>query len=491
MRISVVSRVHCVFWLFVACCLSVGCGPSPTPSLPSVSSGKPTPALRVLVVDDPALADLIRDQWQVRATDEQLEVRTEQSSDLATANRLSADVVVFPARSMGELVERELIQPIADRVSLSGREADEASTQIPVEDLLPTVRQCDLSWGRKLYAVTLGSPQYVLLYRPDIFAKLKLGVPTNWRDYQSAVETLADREALGELAPAEGSPWHAALEPTADGWGGITLLARAAPAVRAEGQLYALFDIDNMSSRIASPPFVQAAKDLAAATQRSSGSERRLTPAEIRAAFFDGQCGMAITWPSAADAKEAESRVAVGYAELPGSDQYFSFKTNAWISKDKNVDQRTSLCCISGRLAAVTREARRSRSAFALLAWLGGEEASRVVGMRDTETTLFTRAQLNNPAPWLGEGTSSDAAAQYAQVAQASFSRTMWMPVARLPGVDAYHAALDAAVAKVMANPDDAQEALTAAAKRWDEITGQHDLARQRRAYQRSLGNDF
>jgi multiple sugar transport system substrate-binding protein len=411
------------------------------------------------------------------------------SKELITAKRLSADVVVFPARWMGELAERELIQPVPETMLPSGVETDDTTTRIAVNDLLPTVRQCDLTWGRKLYAITLGSPQLVLLYRPDIFSQLDLSPPATWEEYQAAAVKLADRAALGEFAPAEGQPWHAALEPTADGWAGISLLARAASAIRVEGQSFPLFDVDSMAPRIASPPLVQAAREMAAAAQISGVGGRRVTPEEVRAAFFAGECGMAITWPSATGAEE--SKIPVAFAELPGRGESFNFKTNQWTKKAKDADPRTSLCGVSGRLAAVTREARRSRSAFALLAWLGGDEASRVIGASNPNTTLFNRTQLGNPALWLGEGLSSEATAGYAKVAEAAFSRSVWMPVVRLPGVDAYHAALDAAVVQALADPDKAGEALAAAATRWEEITKEHDVSKQRRAYQRSLGSDF
>jgi multiple sugar transport system substrate-binding protein len=443
----------------------------------------------VLVIDDLDLAKSIREQWQVRATEDEIDVRTAESKELLTAKRLSADVAIFPARWMGELAERELIQPIPETMLPSGAETDDATTRIAVNDLLPTVHQCDLSWGRKLYAVTLGSPQLVLLYRPDVFSRLELSPPATWEEYQAAVEKLADRAALGDLAPAEGQPWRAALEPTADGWAGISLLARAASAIRVEGQSYALFDVDSMSARIASEPLVQATRELATAAKTSGASERRLTVEEVRAAFFAGECGMAITWPSAAGAQDP--KIPVAFAELPGRSESFNFKTNQWTKKTKDADLRTSLCGVSGRLAAVTREARRSRSAFALLAWLAGDEASRVLGTGNPSTTLFNRTQLATAVPWLPDGVSAEGATGYAKVAEAAFSRAVWMPVVRLPGVDAYHSALDAAVVQSLTDPDQAEEALATAAAQWDEITKQHGVSKQRRAYQRSLGNDF
>jgi ABC-type glycerol-3-phosphate transport system substrate-binding protein len=468
--------------------LLAGCGSSTSPAgkTPGTSGTEKT-TLRLLLVDDPALADVVREQWRVRSSDDELEVRTASSQELVSAQRLSADAIIFPASWMGELVERELIQPIPDSVLRSSDESNPAL--LKVGDLLPTVRQCDASWGRKLYAVTLGSPQLVLLYRPDIFEKLDLKAPTTWAEYQAAVDKLADRTALGDLAPTEGESWHAALEPTAAPWAGISLLARAASAVRTEGQMYALFDLDAMSPRIASPPFVRAAQEMAQVAKTSGAADQRLTPQQVRDEFFAGHCGMAITWPSSVGNGEAKTPVA--FAELPGRAELFSFKTNQWVKKPADVDHRTSLCGVSGRLAAVTREARRSRSAFALLAWLDSDESLRALRGSTSEITLSTRPQLADPAGWVGSQVSAQAASQYATVVDAAFSRAAWMPVVRLPGADAYRAALDEAVTQSLADPEQAETALAAAAKKWDEITRQHDISRQRRAYQRSLGNDF
>ena len=471
------------------CLLLLGCRPTgPTNEAQPGTSAAEKTSLRVLVIDDSDLAGVIRQQWQTRSIDDELEVRTASREELQSARRLSADVVVFPSPWMGELVERELIQPIPETML---QPAGENPPLLKLDDLLPTVRQCDVSWGRKVYAVTLGSPQMVLLYRPDLFEKLQLSPPATWAEYQAAVVKLADRKALGELAPAADKPWHAALESTAAGWAGVTLLARAASAVRSEGQMYAIFDPDQMSARIASPPFVAAAREMAAALQTSEAADRKLSPEDVRKAFFAGECGMAITWPSAAGDGDMESKVQVAFAELPGRAEAFSYKTSEWVKKAAGVNTRTSLCGVSGRLAAVTREARRSRYAFQLLAWLSSSETAQAMGRTSPHTTLFRRPQLSNPAPWLGDGVSGEAGAQYAQVVESSFSRAGWMPIVRLPGVDAYQAALDAAVWKAISDPDQSSEALTTAAQEWDGITKSRNLSQQRRAYQRSLGNDF
>jgi ABC-type glycerol-3-phosphate transport system substrate-binding protein len=468
---------------------SGGCDRTPSTSeAPNNTSSDEPAAIRVLVVDDPDWANVLKEQWQSRATAEEISVHTATTKELTTARRLSADVVIYPARWLGELAERDLIQPVPDAL-LRASPSGESPAAIPVDDLLPTVRQCDVSWGRQIYAVTLGSSQLVLFYRPDIFTKLQLSVPQTWAEYQAVAEKLMDRRTLGDLAPAEDQPWSAALEPTADGWAGTMLLARAAAAIRSEGQLYTLFDVDNMTARIASPPLVESAGDMAKIAKLGDAKHGRLTPAKVRDAFFAGQCAMAITWPSAAET--GKSKVPVAFAELPGSQKFFSFQNNAWKDKAEGDDLRTSLCAVAGRLVSVTQEARRSRSAFQFLAWLQSDDAANMLGPASSQTTLFTKSQLANPQRWVGSNVSPEAASQYAQVVESAFSRASWMPTVRIPGTEAYHAALDAAVRQTLEEPEKAQAAFDAAAKGWNDITKQYDLSRQRRAYQRSLGNDF
>ncbi len=465
--------------------LLVGCGGTPENSQGTGEGSNTERAnIRLLVIDDSELAALIAEQWKTRSLDDDLEIHNATRAELAKAQRLSADVVLFPARWMGELAQRELIQPIPEDLL---KDQEDTAALITVDDLLPTIRQCDVSWGRKIYGVTLGSPQFVLFYRPDLFAELKLDPPATWQEYQTVAEKLADRAALGKFAPPENAPWHAALEPTAAEWGGEMLLARAAASVRTEGQMFSLFNLDDMKARIAAPPFVQAAEQMAAAAKTGDMKEP-LTPSEVRAAFLRGECGMAISWP--VPAASAPSKIPLAFAELPGSTQTYSFQSQSWVEKIPDTDRRASLCAVAGHVAAVTREARRSRSAFQFLAWLSSGDTVRAVIPANRSAAPFTRSQLANASAWIGEA-APEAVNQYSEAVRESTDRAAWMPVIRMPGVDAYLEALDTAVSNVLADPTQAESALQTAAKRWDEITTRYDLTQHRRAYQRSLGNDY
>lgn len=469
---------------------ATGCPSSPkeTEVTTAPESNESRPPLRVLVLDDGPMAKAIEQQWIERAADETIEVKEAKFADLGVAKRFSADIVVFPSRFLGEFAERDLIQPVPAAMVTGGDTGSEEAKPLPLEDLFPSIRQCDISWGRKVYAVPLGSPPLMLVYREDIFKKLSLSAPETWSEYQKTLEKLNDRSTLGDLAPPEGKHWQAGAEPLADGWAGNMLLARSAASVRTEGQLYSLFSVDKLEPRITTPPYVRALEELVAAA-KTSGAKERMTPAQTRAALLEGECAMAITWLSAAD--KLDAKFSFAYAELPGSDDAYSFQESAWIKKTPDQSKRTTLCAVSGRLAAVTKEARRSSAAFQLLRWLTDSDVAREVSPASEATTLFAKSQRLAPEPWVNPGLSIDSAKQYASIVESALSHQQWMPTIRLPGSSQYLAHLDEAVVQVVNEKGTISEELEKTVKKWNEITRSFDLIKQRRAYQRSLGNDF
>ena len=140
MRLSGTLNPSAFSVILAAFSLSMGCGPAAPPSTGAPPRpGDEKSVLRVLVIDDDELASSIGEQWKVRATEEEIDVRAAASKDLAGAKRLSADVVVFPARWMGELAERDLIQPIPETMLLAGTDSEDGSPKIMLYGYSPGV----------------------------------------------------------------------------------------------------------------------------------------------------------------------------------------------------------------------------------------------------------------------------------------------------------------------------------------------------------------
>ncbi|MCL4195081.1 MAG: hypothetical protein KJZ87_25300, partial [Thermoguttaceae bacterium] len=238
------------------------------------------------------------------------------------------------------------------------------------------------------------------------------------------------------------------------------------------------------------PPFGRALEELVAAAGSQAAERLSLDPSGVREAFWQGQCGLALTWPTATakDLKPAEPKPRVGFAELPGSREVFDFAQQRWEDRGEGTDHRVTLLSISGRLGAVARSSAADEAAIQLLLWLSGEQWSREVSRESQATTLYRESHVLNPAEWVEPTVPADAAAQYAEVAQLALTREQRLFALRLPGHVEYLAALDEAALKSLQGKQTAQAALSEASTRWEEITERLGREAQKDAYARSLG---
>jgi hypothetical protein len=85
----------------------------PTESPAAAAQAAPK-ALRLLVVDDPALARQIarvKGEWKARFGPE-LEIREDSGEAISAAKALSADAIIYPPSELGTLAERRLIRAL-------------------------------------------------------------------------------------------------------------------------------------------------------------------------------------------------------------------------------------------------------------------------------------------------------------------------------------------------------------------------------------------
>ncbi|MDA1050345.1 MAG: extracellular solute-binding protein [Planctomycetota bacterium] len=441
--------------------------------------------LRVLVVDDEPLANAVKLAWDSRVGGSTKVTTTTAAELLATQRkRLNADVILYPSYLLGELAEGDLIEPL-----------DSEDTADPVFDrqgLFELIRLREITWGSKVYAVPLGSPQFTLLYRKDIFDKLQLKPPTTWEEYQILAKQLSDRSAVGDLASPGNEAWIGAVEPLAQDWAGPMFLARAATYARHRNQYSTLFDFNSMEALIASPPFERAMEELAAIA--ADNSDARHTPESARRMFLSGNCAMAITWPSRGGDVSPESTTDrddwIGVAELPGSPAVYNVSTQSWEQRAADENLRVPLIAIDGRLGSVTTDCRRKKQALGMLFMISGDELGTAIGSASSHTTLFRESQLGKASDWVDRECEGAPARQYGEVILATQNSAAWLDAIRIPGRSEYIAALERAVNSVVAAEATPPEALKEAAAEWNKITDSIGRESQQRAYMRSLGLD-
>ncbi len=467
--------------------LPAGCTPS-VDGLSEAPQAKPFEGerLMVLVVGDRGMADSVRrlaGEWQAQ-TGSVLEVEEIEADQPLVSENLTADVVLYPAWRLGSLAEEKLLVPLP-------RELIEGE-QFAWPDIFAQLRQREGSWGRDTLGVPLGSARLVLYYRADLLAALDQRPPETWSEYLDLARLLNDRGQLGDRAPGADDLWSGSIEPLAPGDAALTLLARAAPYARHREHYSALLNMETMDPLIDGPPFVRALEEMVAASQFRAEAHRVLGPEQIRTAFWKGECGLALTWPSAAPGhNELRARAEgaeVGFAPLPGSTEVWEPLGKFWDVRDSGESPRVPLSAAYGRLGSVTRQSRLHQVGFQFLLLLSTDPWCNQVSTFSGQTTLFRQTQVAQAKIWVEREVSITAARAYGEVARQVFAEPLTLDALRLPGRERYLEALDEAVAQAMAGELTPRDALVRAATRWREITEGHQVAVQRRSYQRSLG---
>ncbi len=195
-----------VFLLFALAGCADDQPPSTASNTPAGAASRPSVALRVAVVNEPELAAAIgrlSGEWAERFGGT-LTAEAKSWKEVAAAETIDADVIIFPSRYLGELCVSKRLRPVRNNVL--------RSDTVDTDDYFPLVRPL-ISWDRQVMALPLGV------------------------DLPTSRETFDHQRA-------------------------ISLLVEVAPAAGSRGRVGVLFDPQTMKPRITQPLFVDAMKRL-------------------------------------------------------------------------------------------------------------------------------------------------------------------------------------------------------------------------------------
>jgi multiple sugar transport system substrate-binding protein len=478
----------CVRWLSTCLLMAAaggsGCQRAPVADVPDGAARQPR--LKLLVVDDPAMAEAIerlRAEWRAQSGAALVIEQRSAEEARASAPTLECDAVIYPVEQLGELAEANAIVPLPGDYA--------ANRELAWADTFELVQVAEVRWGQAPWAVSFGSALLTCYYRADLFEKLRKRPPQTWSEYHELAGFFAER---GNLSGVElPDDWAGAIEPLAPAWAGRALLARAAGYAKHRDHFSTLFKIDTMEPLVAGAPFVRALEELVADAKFGTADGARLDPIATGQRFLQGKAALALATVGHAATQSShggDRAVAVAFVELPGSPKVYDIASAAWENRKSDESARIPLLGFSGRLGSIAAQSAEPAAAFQLLAWLSGREWGTTVGSASRATSLYRRSQLAAPQPWVDPQLDAAGARQFAGVQRDALSRQAYLHVPRLPGEEKYLAALDAAVAQALVREKPPADALAAAADAWRTITAELGLESQRAAYRKSLGLD-
>ena len=399
--------------------------------------------LRVWIASEVADAEVIQRQW-LAGSDQPIQIKSLTVDDMLTQKELECDVLLFPAKELGEVVYRDWILKLpselnGDRAIDSMADEEQDSVQLPQS----WMSQCE--YDGEVFAVPLGMSVPAVVAN-DALAKL-IGDALGESDVVSWADVLSLLEKSSEPTTLEKGLQDA--QAVADRF--LTIAYSLSTRNPRYGML---FETKSMTPQLNAPEFRSAAEILQSLVRQPKGIVN-LASHDAAWAGIASSTSPLLCIASATDLREETLKSSAGRI-VPISSAFYA---------------NTG----SGLLAAISANCRQSAQSIELLRWLTrptsrNSIAPKVMGI-DSTTPLGTTDSLSWSALQRQQTIGSEQIVQEPRMMQA----------------DEYRLVLGEELIAYLVDDQTLEEAFASATRRWNEITAA-DSKRLTLDYQRSLG---
>lgn len=377
-------------------------------------------------------------------------------------------------------------------------DAVRASASYDFDDILPYLQTPTRTWDGVTYGASIDGDMHHFNVRKDVFSHEDLasewssaggdgdwGVPQTWQQVQSASQFLAGKEF-------EGQPLYGILDSfRTDNTSQYFFHSRASAYGKHPDDPAFFFDLD-MTPRINSPAFVRALEDMVAALEFAPPDQQNADLLQNLGNFLAGSGTMSHWWADVGSNvyTSADSLVQgkVGFSILPGSPDVYNHATGQWDTLPET-NYAPYLAFLGWGLYVMNAAEPRGvvDASWSLISYLTGRDISAWMSIYPSGMNPW-RVSHFDATEWGPSGFPVEEAQEYLDSIQDSYNHPNRIVDLRIPGVGQYWGAAEAAWATAIKEGVSAQEALDAAATRWDEITDDLGRDRQIELYRASLG---
>ena len=238
-----------LFLILGSVLLVSGCREQTAAPQKSQVAAKPRAAVKLtlLVVDDPELAAGIRllsGEWSEQSGGE-LAVEDTSLADLLAKEHVSADLILYPSRQLGDFVMRSWLRPVRQSVL--------ADPNLAFNETLPIVRDQTPRFGEEIWGIPLGEMPLVLAWWGPLPGKL----PETW-------EELAENSQFRLSKELEtGVEFPLAAE----------FIARVVAATPVVDRAALFFDPESMKAQLSQPQMQRALSQLRSLASHGQASD--------------------------------------------------------------------------------------------------------------------------------------------------------------------------------------------------------------------------
>jgi len=392
----------------------------------------------------------------------------------------------------GDILGRGLANPMPDWVK----------EQIDIDDYVRLLQAPVGTWDDVTYRISIDGDCHNFNFRSDVFSSPDLaaewtssggegewGPAQTWQQVQAQTKFLKGKQL-------DGTDLYGYLDVCKPG-GGFSwyfFASRATAYAKNPASPAWLFDPETMTPHVNNPAFVRALQDMIDVVNDEPADQINADLLTTLGQFLGGTGSMAAWWGDVgSNVYTSDSSVVqdkVSFSILPGSPDVYNNDTDEWEEiGEGELNFAPNEAYIGWGLYVMQKAEERgvSEAAWDLAAHLGGKDLSTWTAIYPSGFQPYRNSHFDLQY-WTDAGYPAEFAEAYLASESDSYNHPNGAIEPRIPGIFDYYIAAEEEVALAVAGEKSAQEALDAAAAKWEEITDRNDRESQIKLYQGALG---
>jgi multiple sugar transport system substrate-binding protein len=381
------------------------------------------------------------------------------------------DLVVFYPAYLGEFAGLGYLAPL-------DKYASKYDPQL--KDIPTAVRELNIQYDGKLYALPYDGDVLNLYYRKDLFNdptektnfKKRFGydlkVPETWDQYLDIATFFLRHKGEKLAGKVLNEKFYGVAEMGARGFSYAWWLARF-------GSLGGVYFDQNMNPMINSDKGVKALDMFRESIKLSPPDVLAYGYEELKNAYLEGKVAMVIQWSDiqkkAQNPKQSKIVGKSGIAPVPGT-------------RAGNMIVRKAPMPV-GRVLAVPKTAKNPEAAYWVARYLSVVTSTHDVSSPETGLDPHRISHFNDPKAFANIIGSEEAAKEYLETVNVNLENGY--PEINLPGAGNYADVLDLYINRALSGQTSSKAALDAVAKEWKAITDKLGKDKQKEIYLKTL----
>lgn len=401
------------------------------------------------------------------------------------------DIIAYASQWMVDFAQNNYLERLDTYVS--------ADPLIQWNDVSRFFRDFSSKYNGQIYSIPLDGDIHLLYYRLDVLKKYGLTPPRTWDDYLAIAKQLHGVDMNGD---GEGD-FGSCISKKANEQSYWSLLSIAGSFLQSKGTSQGIFfNTKTMAPLVNNAAFKKALQIYKQTTEFGSADELNFDTNDVRYAFINGRCALAIEWGDIGTMTvlpESKVKNKTGVSILPGSTEVLNRKTG-------QLERCNSTLCpfamgdinyapyaaFGGWVGSINRASTtgKKKLAYEYLSYVTQPlQSNEDVTIGATGMNPYRTSQLVNQQSWLKQGMSENTLRFYlGSISKTVNNANIILDLRIFENNRYFRDILDTEVAKYLRHNQTVDQTVENIETGWNKLTDEIGRNKQLKAYRASLG---